>query len=89
MSHKQSKAIRKSTGISSKSLRASPKLEVVSIHAPAWGATAQYRMCHLPQAVSIHAPAWGATLINSGYFLSNACFNPRSRVGSDINWCLS
>lgn len=27
MSHKQSKAIRKSTGISSKSLRASPKLE--------------------------------------------------------------
>ena len=28
MSHKQSKATRKSTGISSKSLRASPKLEV-------------------------------------------------------------
>ena len=36
--------------------------EPVSIHAPAWGATAgsakQWR-CRLP--VSIHAPAWGAT----------------------------
>ena len=33
----------------------------VSIHAPAWGATA-YQGHHLPQhPVSIHAPAWGAT----------------------------
>ncbi len=33
----------------------------ISIHAPAWGATALPRvMLHL-QAISIHAPAWGAT----------------------------
>ena len=33
----------------------------ISIHAPAWGATAE--MLHgLPQSsISIHAPAWGAT----------------------------
>ncbi len=34
--------------------------------------------------VSTHAPVWGATM--SGYSLrsSRSCFNPRSRVGSDV-----
>ena len=33
----------------------------VSIHAPAWGATREIRICWLGALVSIHAPAWGAT----------------------------
>ena len=34
---------------------------VVSIHAPAWGATGAVKMAGLADSVSIHAPAWGAT----------------------------
>ena len=35
---------------------------IVSIHAPAWGATLPMGMMLLiPLYVSIHAPAWGAT----------------------------
>ena len=36
---------------------------IISIHAPAWGAT--YSTCFLPVSISIsiHAPAWGATSI--------------------------
>ena len=34
---------------------------IVSIHAPAWGATRQERRRRMPRPVSIHAPAWGAT----------------------------
>ena len=33
----------------------------VSIHAPAWGATALTHRIHPRRIVSIHAPAWGAT----------------------------
>ncbi len=33
----------------------------VSIHAPAWGATAFFGGCQKVEQVSIHAPAWGAT----------------------------
>ena len=33
----------------------------VSIHAPAWGATARRIFSGLCECVSIHAPAWGAT----------------------------
>ena len=33
----------------------------VSIHAPAWGATADWIFCRPQIQVSIHAPAWGAT----------------------------
>jgi len=36
-------------------------MNIVSIHAPAWGATQQQRAELLSHAVSIHAPAWGAT----------------------------
>ncbi len=34
-------------------------------------------------AVSIHAPAWGATFIDYRIVDYYACFNPRSRMGSD------
>ena len=34
---------------------------LVSIHAPAWGATFVHLAFSIPSAVSIHAPAWGAT----------------------------
>ena len=33
----------------------------ISIHAPAWGATAVVRCKDRYGAISIHAPAWGAT----------------------------
>ena len=44
--------------------------DVVSIHAPAWGATDVYKSPNLFFNVSIHAPAWGATtycLASLGY----------------------
>ena len=34
---------------------------LVSIHAPAWGATYKYIEDGKTLVVSIHAPAWGAT----------------------------
>ena len=34
---------------------------IVSIHAPAWGATIKASDARLQRPVSIHAPAWGAT----------------------------
>src|SRR5690606_30025273 len=34
---------------------------LVSIHAPAWGATARFPLRLAQLTVSIHAPAWGAT----------------------------
>ena len=34
---------------------------LVSIHAPAWGATIKKKIRHKYWVVSIHAPAWGAT----------------------------
>jgi len=57
--------------------------EVVSIHAPAWGATAA---CFRPRrrgCVSIHAPAWGATGCSVGHRAGAYGFNPRARVGRD------
>ena len=36
---------------------------LVSIHAPAWGATAAYPAAMEIAIVSIHAPAWGATTV--------------------------
>ncbi len=35
--------------------------QVVSIHAPAWGATNNHHLTPPTMSVSIHAPAWGAT----------------------------
>ena len=34
---------------------------IVSIHAPAWGATSKLTSSQYSEVVSIHAPAWGAT----------------------------
>ena len=61
-----------------------PPAPVVSIHAPAWGATAGFLFLSVSDSVSIHAPAWGAT---TTYRSSSrtTCFNPRSRVGSDTH----
>ncbi len=39
----------------------------VSIHAPAWGATAEIAEHEAAIAVSIHAPAWGATWARDPY----------------------
>ena len=36
--------------------------DVVSIHAPTWGATKQHPRGNKAEGVSIHAPTWGATL---------------------------
>ena len=81
--------------------------QLVSIHAPAWGAT-DFQMAEvIGVTVSIHAPAWGATAgafmaqCNTELFQSTlphgerrgknqifamaTRFNPRSRMGSDVN----
>ena len=34
---------------------------IISIHAPAWGATKSYAAGNVISGISIHAPAWGAT----------------------------
>ena len=56
---------------------------VVSIHAPAWGATAVRLVGQRQGAVSIHAPAWGATSRSPRCCQRQPCFNPRARVGRD------
>jgi len=55
---------------------------MVSIHAPAWGATPSSERYVPSHAVSIHAPAWGATSIG-GTKLIQTGFNPRTRMGCD------
>ena len=40
--------------------------QLVSIHAPAWGATPDARALERRRDVSIHAPAWGATQSSTG-----------------------
>ena len=54
----------------------------VSIHAPAWGATACPFVFTFVKNVSIHAPAWGATTTRPSSSPQTG-FNSRSRVGSD------
>ena len=56
----------------------------ISIHAPAWGATAFDLVRLHKYGISIHAPAWGATSTPARLFLPLKDFNPRSRVGSDF-----
>ena len=61
-----------------------PYFDLVSIHAPAWGATSfglDYRGL---ANVSIHAPAWGATSILRVRSMSFISFNSRARVGRDL-----
>ena len=56
---------------------------LVSIRAPAWGATEYKENLALDFAVSIRAPAWGATVLVICFGVMAGCFNSRSRVGSD------
>ena len=62
---------------------ASACLEVVSIHAPARGATLQASGAYPQFYVSIHAPARGATMVTLPTQTAEASFNSRSREGSD------
>jgi len=57
----------------------------VSIHAPAWGATACRTAEQEGKDVSIHAPAWGATNTISHSCETDQRFNPRARVGRDFS----
>ncbi len=60
-----------------------PHGALVSIHAPARGATVKLGE-HLGLfKVSIHAPARGATCQPRQMYLAPACFNPRARAGRD------
>ena len=58
---------------------------LVSIHAPVWGATAVMLNCRGTWIVSIHAPVWGATFSLWYLIAFSSSFNPRSRVGSDVD----
>ena len=58
---------------------------MISIHAPARGATRCNASAPMAGDVSIHAPARGATLLKYGSAVESLLdFNPRSRAGSDI-----
>ena len=57
---------------------------LVSIHAPAWGATENRYYIYSKHPVSIHAPAWGATCMSVTVSTSTTCFNPRPRMEGDI-----
>ena len=57
---------------------------LVSIRAPAWGATPYRPSAQVRPRVSIRAPAWGATPIRWHGIRRTASFNPRARVGRDI-----
>ena len=60
------------------------RVRVVSIHAPAWGATRQACRKERLARVSIHAPAWGATRSPCWPSPASGSFNPRARVGRDL-----
>ena len=57
--------------------------DIISIHAPAWGATSLRKFFLHRIWISIHAPAWGATVRRSFAALRDRDFNPRTRVGCD------
>ena len=58
---------------------------VVSIHAPAWGATSDELDDAVQEAVSIHAPAWGATGRSGLARRLRRRFDPRARMGRDFS----
>ena len=63
-------------------------LYLISIHAPARGATCCWiRKCP-SHTISIHAPARGATHVHLLFIPDQPYFNPRSREGSDFFFCL-
>ena len=57
---------------------------VISIHAPARGATDLTSLSTSYEIISIHAPARGATLSPSSLSPSIPNFNPRTREGCDM-----
>ena len=57
---------------------------IISIHAPAWGATCTISVWDADKKISIHAPAWGATKYRKTDSCYSGNFNPRSRMGSDL-----
>ena len=57
---------------------------VISIHAPAKGATKFVRFIRFEYRISIHAPAKGATVNKLCEMIRLTDFNPRSREGSDV-----
>ena len=59
---------------------------MISIHAPAKGATNVLDAGSLALDISIHAPAKGATAILWRMRVRLSHFNPRSREGSDRTW---
>ena len=58
--------------------------DLVSIRAPAWGATVVNDHGDRIVIVSIRAPAWGATKGKQWVIRTGARFNSRSRMGSDL-----
>ena len=56
----------------------------VSIHAPVWGATIVGGDIIYNDIVSIHAPVWGATRLLIMVLMMSEGFNPRARVGRDL-----
>ena len=59
---------------------------IISIHAPARGATRYMGEKQSYRSISIHAPARGATLFWVKTFCRLSDFNPRSREGSDSKY---
>ena len=57
---------------------------MISIHAPAKGATKQVWDNFCTWVISIHAPAKGATIKQQQTRKKMRDFNPRSREGSDL-----
>ena len=57
--------------------------QLVSIHAPAGGATVKFQLMLVMSTVSIHAPAGGATFISVHLTMSSPSFYPRARGGRD------
>ena len=61
-------------GVRQATNRMDSKPYMVSIHAPAWGATLLRQLLDVGEVVSIHAPAWGATRWACGHFRAKAWF---------------
>ena len=59
------------------------RADVISIHAPQWGATREQCAVVLDQVISIHAPQWGATRFPPCPTRNPEYFNPRTPVGCD------
>ena len=57
---------------------------MISIHAPAKGATGRVDLIYDVIYISIHAPAKGATRVSKCPLLCIFYFNPRTREGCDF-----